>query len=86
MKTIAYNGKEYPIRVLTMSSPETGEITCTIADTTLEDAIMDSEMSDDTSVDDQIYFYVEEGKLYLSAEEICGSCLDIKFEFISEEK
>lgn len=90
MNTIEYKGKKYPCRTFTMTSDETGEVTHTIADQTLFDAISvdDKYLNHGTpehQVDEQIYFYVEEGQLELPAEEICKDCLDIEFQFIEEE-
>jgi hypothetical protein len=95
-KMIKYKGKEYPTRTFTMTSSETGEVTYTIADETLFDAISEEKDSsgeelyltfgtDEWRIDQNFYFYVETGKIELSAEEICKDCLDIEFEFISEE-
>jgi hypothetical protein len=89
-QTIQYKGKDYPIRVITMTSEDTGTVTHTIADDTLNDALDasgDKEVNDTESqnVDDQIYFFVEVGQLNLSAKEICENCLDEKFEFVSED-
>lgn len=83
MKTINFQGKNYPARTFTMTSEETGEVTYTIADETLSEANQESPV--DCIIDESIYFYVEKGVLDLSAEEICEKHLDIKFEFISEE-
>lgn len=87
---IEYKGKEYPARTFTMTSDETGEITRTIADSTLSDALHEDEEAledDDTEegqIDMQIYFYVEAGELELPAAEICKNLLDMEFKFIEE--
>jgi len=90
METITFKGKKYPTRTFTMTSDETDEVTYTIADQTLLDALSVNEnalndfTSEERQIDDQIYFYVCNGELELDAEEICKSRLDIKFEFIEE--
>lgn len=90
MNTITYKGKEYSVRTLTMESEETGEVTYTIADESLSKAMEanspELEGRVEKAIDESIYFYVEEGVLDLSAEEICEKHLDIPFTFIEEEE
>lgn len=88
---ITYKEKEFPTRTFTMTSEETGEVTYTIAEDALFEAISKDNKHEDFGsaehkIDESIYFYVEDGKLELPAEEICKDCLDIEFEFISEEE
>lgn len=98
MNKIKYKGKDYPTRTFTMTSEDTGEMTVTIADETLEMVIGDETLEERISkklgenvneqsekIDESIYFYVEEGVLDLSPEDICKNHLDEEFEFISEE-
>ena len=87
---IKYKGKEYPTRTFTMTSEETGEVTYTIAYDILFDEISKEDKHEawgtpEHDIDEEIYFYVEEGMLGLTAEEICKEHLDIEFEFIEEE-
>ncbi len=86
---ITYKGKEYPTRTFTMESRETGEITVEIADETLQLAIQKNngqlKGATERSIDESIYFFVEEGILSLPADVICYNHLDEKFVFISEE-
>lgn len=84
-----YNGKEYTTRTFTMISEETGKVTYTIADESLFNEISKDDKylemgTPEWSIDEQVYFYVAEGKLNLSADEICKDHLDAEFEFISE--
>jgi hypothetical protein len=90
---IEYQGEKYKTRTLTMIEEGVGEITRTIADESLYNAITEDgtdydAMEDDTTeegqIDCQIYHYVEVGQLELSGEEICKNCLDLEFEFIEE--
>ncbi len=87
--SIKYRGIKYPTRTLTVTSDDTGEQTYTIADETLFNAISEDDKyldggTAEHSIDEMIYFYVEEGCLELPAEEICKDCLDEEFEFVSE--
>ena len=85
---IKYKGVKYPTRTLTMTSEETGEVTYTIADETLSEALRENsphfKAPRERAIDEMIYFYVEKGQLELSPEEICKNCLDMEFEFIEE--
>lgn len=87
---ITYKRKKYPTRTLRVFSKQAGgERTYTIADETLFNAISkDDKYLDDgtkeSDIDQQIYYYVEEGCLDLPAEEIAKNHLDIEFEFIEE--
>ena len=81
---IKFKEINYPSRIFTMTSEETGEVTYTIADETLRNALFEDEECLDDEIDEWIYFYVEAGVLELSPEEICKSHLDIEFEFIEE--
>lgn len=90
MDKVIYKQKKYPVRTFTITSEETGEVTYTIAEDALFEAISkndkhESDGSVENKIDNEIYFYVEDGKLELPAEEICKDCLDIEFKFISEE-
>jgi hypothetical protein len=89
-KTIEYKGKNYPVRILTMRDKD-GDLklnhTYTIADQTLYEAMgaIDEWGTEETFIDEQIYYYVDNGELELSAEKICSQCMDEEFIFVSEE-
>ena len=86
---ITYKKKEYPVRGITMTSKETGEVSHLIADQTLYEAMKENSPhlkgSKERAIDETIYFFVEDGVLSLTAEEICAKHLDQPFEFISED-
>lgn len=90
MDAITYKGKKYPCKTLTMTSDDTGEVTYTIADSTLNEAMVANSPHlkgrEEREIDESIYFYVEAGVLDLPNEEICAKHLDIPFEFIEEEE
>ena len=90
---IEYKEKKYKTRTLTMIEGNWGEVTRMIADESLYDAIttngtdetyIDDDTSEEHRIDCQIYYYVEEGNLELSGEEICKSCLDMEFKFVED--
>jgi len=89
METITYKGKDYPCKTLTMNSDETGEVTYTIADETLSNAMRANSPhfkgKEEKEIDEMVYYYVEAGVLELSDKEICAKHLDIPFELIEEE-
>lgn len=90
MDTIEYKGKKYPCKTLTMQSDETGEVTYTIADETLSNAMRANsphfKAREEREIDEMIYFYVEAGVLELPDEEICANHLDIPFELVEDEE
>lgn len=87
---ITYKGKEYPTRTLKLYSEENDlEMIYTIADEALFNDISKNDKylefgTDEFYVDQQIYYYVEEGCLDLPAEEIAKNHLDIEFKLIEE--
>jgi hypothetical protein len=94
MDFITYKGKDYKTRELTMIEEDWGEVTRTIAGEDLLDAITKDGEDEETyhdedteefEIDSQIYHYVQVEDLDKSGEEICKSCLDKEFEFVSEE-
>jgi hypothetical protein len=79
--SITYDGKDYPVRVFEVVSLD-GQIegTYMIAQECLLDAMDDN----GEDVDEEIYHYVEDEALFLSAEEICLKHLDMPFKLIEE--
>ncbi len=87
MGTIEYKGKQYPTRLFIVNNPEFGENqTIRIANDSLDIAMGNhsNHGEEETNVDDQIYFYVEDEVFDLSPEEICENHLDIPMKFIEE--
>lgn len=90
MQTINYKGTDYPVRTLTaIISGRTQTIT--IADTTLLSALEANNLHGDPdeeteNTDNEIYYYVGEGQLELSGEEICAEHLDEPITFVEDEE
>jgi len=87
MESIEYKGKKYPTRLFIVDNPEFGEHqTIRIATDSLDIAMGNhlKHGEEETKVDDQIYFYVEDEVIELSAEEICENHLDVPMKFIEE--
>lgn len=93
MNKITYKGKEYPIRTFRVQFPGTNIIDAIIIATMeLWDDIeeefpdkLDNISEEAKTVDEQIYFYVEdEAMLKLPAAEICSSFLDDELIFLEE--
>jgi hypothetical protein len=87
-KTITYKGKHYPIRKFMVGSDELGGLqTILISVQTLSDALGGNKEVHGTveeEIDSTIYFFVEDDKFNLSAEEICNNHLDIPMRFMAE--
>jgi len=93
MNTITYKGIEYPTRTFDVrfNDEDRGdeENYITIAPQSLSDALGDKKEELDTEeegIDCTIYFYVEDDKFNLDAEEICQNHLDEPLEFVGEEE
>ena len=87
MNTITYKKTKYPTRTFNVIC-EGEERTYTIATDSLYNAIEDKIEkwgSRENDIDCQIYFYVEDEVINLSAEEICKNHLDIEMTFVNEE-
>ena len=87
MNTITYKKTKYPTRTFNVIC-EGEERTYTIATDSLYNAIEDKIEkwgSRENDIDYQIYFYVEDEVINLSAEEICKNHLDIEMTFVNEE-
>lgn len=78
------NGKEFKTRTFLVTSEETDEMQITIADYSLDKELSNCDEETYQSIDNDIYFYVNEGQLELSAEEICETCLDIPFKLLED--
>jgi hypothetical protein len=78
------NGKEFKTRTFLVDSKETGEMQITIADSSLDKELSSCDVETQIAIDNEIYFYVEEGCLELSPEEICKTCLDMPFIFLED--
>ena len=87
-KTITYKGKHYPIRMFMVSSEEMGGLqTIMISVQTLSDTLGGNKEVHGTveeEIDSTIYFFVEDDKFNLSAEDICKNHLDIPMRFMAE--
>lgn len=85
---IEYNGVKYPTRTFVVESPEIGgERTYTIATESLSEALGDAKEEWDTEendIDNQIYFYVEDEVIGMSAEDICKNHLDVPMTLVKE--
>ena len=88
MDTIKYKGKEYPTRTFLVNSPEFGEPQeVKISVMSLSEAMEGKyEISDseEESIDEEIYFYVEDEQIHWTGEQICEACLDIPMELIED--
>lgn len=80
MNKIEFKGKEYLTRTFLVSSPEfDGEREYTISTESLYEALGDNKEvcgSEESEIDNEIYFYVEDDVINLTAEEICKNHLD----------
>ena len=92
MEKITYNGKDYRTRTFEVTIDEHKDdwVHCyKIAEEELLDDIQANEGDEwedyENTVAKEIYHYVENGVLDLSAEEICAKHLDLPMTFISEE-
>jgi hypothetical protein len=82
---IIYKNTEYPTRTFLAKSKETGDVNIKIASFKLFDIISDDFEKDEAQeVDNQIYMYISEQEMLLSAKEIVETKLDIKFKLIKE--
>jgi hypothetical protein len=87
MDSIKYKGKEYPTRLFIVNNPEFGENqVIRIGNYSLNSDMGNIEDYGDEEfdVDDEIYYYVDDNELELSAVEICKNHLDVPMEFIEE--
>lgn len=90
MDKIIYNGTDYPTRtfdVYLADEDENGIQQITIATNLLSEAIEDKmsvEGSEESYIDQAIYFYVDAEHFDLPAEEICRLHLDEEFVFVTE--
>ncbi len=87
MNTITLNGKEYPTRTFSVVLEDEGEREITISTISLYDAMDDKhedEGTEENDIDCEIYFYVEDEIIHLTAEEICLAHLDEPIKFLEE--
>ena len=88
MDTIKYKGKEYPTRTFLVNSPEFGEPQeVKISVMSLSEAMegkYEISGTEEESIDEEIYFYVNDEEIKFSAEEICETCLDMPMELIED--
>jgi hypothetical protein len=86
--SIQFKGVDYPTRTFTVISDEfDGSNTYTIATESLFNALDDKYEMDGTeekNIDEQIYFYVEDEVINLTAHEICSNHLDITMTCVEE--
>jgi hypothetical protein len=90
MATVTRNGKEFKTRTLEVrykdieNEEETTSIT--IAPESLSNELDLENDESDITLDEEIYFYVDDEHFDKSGEEICKNHLDEEMHFISEEE
>ncbi len=87
MEAITYNGIDYPTRTFDVITDDGADMTITIANQDLLEAIedgMEVEGSEEEAIDTQIYFYVDNDLFDLDPVEICDEHLDESMEFVTE--
>ena len=86
MELINYMGKLYPTRTFNVVV-EGNQRQYKIATDSLYEALnKDVFGAEENKIDNQIYYYVEEGVIEMDAELICKDFLDVEMKFISEQK
>lgn len=86
MELINYMGKSYPTRTFNVMV-EGNQRQYKIATDSLYEALnKDVFGAEENKIDNQIYYYVEEGVIEMDAELICKDFLDVEMKFISEQK
>lgn len=81
---ITHLKKEYPTREFRVEMPDGSIMDITIATESLQNALDIVDYPSDDSLDEEIYFYVEDHLIDLPAEEICQKHLDEPLKLIEE--